>query len=54
MKIRTFFATLTVAAIASLLAPQADACTGLIVGKGASKDGSVMISYAADSHTIYG
>ena len=54
MKIRTFFATLTVAAIASLLAPQADACTGLIVGKGASKDGSVMISYAADSHTLYG
>lgn len=54
MKIRTFFATLTVAAIATLLAPQADACTGLLVGKGASKDGSVMISYAADSHTLYG
>lgn len=30
------------------------ACTGLLVGKDASKDGSVMISYAADSHTLYG
>lgn len=31
-----------------------NACTGLIVAKGASTDGSVMISYAADSHTLYG
>lgn len=30
------------------------ACTGLLVGKKASTDGSVMISYAADSHTLYG
>jgi dipeptidase len=29
-------------------------CTGLLVGKKASTDGSVMISYAADSHTLYG
>ena len=34
--------------------PSADACTNLIVGKGASTDGSVIISYAADSHTLYG
>jgi dipeptidase len=31
-----------------------DACTNLIVTKGASTDGSVMITYAADSHTRYG
>ena len=31
-----------------------DACTGLLVGKKASVDGSVMISYAADSYTLYG
>jgi len=32
----------------------AEACTNLIVTKGASRDGSVMITYAADSHTRYG
>ncbi len=30
------------------------ACTNLIVSKGASNDQSVMITYAADSHTRYG
>ena len=30
------------------------ACTNFLVSKGASADGSVMISYAADSHTLYG
>lgn len=35
-------------------ASQAHACTNFIVTKGASKDGSVMITYAADSHTRYG
>ena len=31
-----------------------DACTNLLITKGASKDGSTMITYAADSHTLYG
>lgn len=30
------------------------ACTNFLVTKGASRDGSVMISYAADSHVLYG
>lgn len=30
------------------------ACTNFLVTKGASKDGSVMITYSADSHTLYG
>ncbi len=30
------------------------ACTNFLITKGASKDGSVMISYTADSHTLYG
>jgi len=32
----------------------ADACTNLLVGKNASADGSTIITYAADSHTLYG
>ena len=38
----------------SIMALPALACTNLLVSKGASKDGSVMVSYAADSHTRYG
>lgn len=33
---------------------QSDACTSLLVGKDASADGSTIITYAADSHTLYG
>ncbi len=40
--------------LVSLCAYEALACTNLLVSKGASKDGSVMVSYAADSHTRYG
>lgn len=29
-------------------------CTNFLITKGASKDGSVMITYSADSHTLYG
>ena len=32
----------------------AEACTNFIVTRGASTDGSVMVSYAADSHWLYG
>lgn len=32
----------------------ADACTSLIATKGATTDGSTMITYAADSHTLFG
>ena len=30
------------------------ACTNLIVGKGASVDGSVIVSYSADSYGMFG
>ena len=31
-----------------------NACTNFIISKGATKDGSVMITYSADSHVLYG
>ncbi len=45
--------------IVSLLAATASAmsawaCTSLIAAKGATADGSVMVTYAADSHNLYG
>lgn len=30
------------------------ACTSLVAGKNATPDGSVLVTYAADSHTLYG
>ena len=38
----------------ALCRPAADACTNVIVTKGASADGSCMVTYAADSHQLYG
>ncbi|MBQ0122176.1 MAG: C69 family dipeptidase [Bacteroidales bacterium] len=35
-------------------ATRTDACTNVIVTKGASADGSCLVSYAADSHQLYG
>jgi len=51
------FKNLTFAALASiaaLYAPDASACTNLIAGKKATTDGSVLMTYAADSHNLYG
>ncbi len=44
------FAIFGVAAAATT----AEACTNFIVTKGASTDGSAMVTYAADSHSLYG
>ena len=40
--------------VAMLTASTADACTNFLFTKGATTDGSTMITYAADSHTLYG
>lgn len=41
-------------AIAMGCSTGADACTNLIAGKKATTDGSVMMTYSADSHNLYG
>ena len=46
---RIFLALALIAGTAPALA-----CTNFIVTKGASTDGSVMVTYAADSHQLYG
>lgn len=45
---------MTAAAAAIFSVVPALACTSLIATRGATVDGSVMITYAADSHTLYG
>jgi dipeptidase len=45
---------LPVLAIFFMQITDGDACTNLLITKGATTDGSVMISYVADSHTLYG
>lgn len=51
MKLRTVLFT-AIAAFCGVA--ESEACTSLLVGKNASVDGSTMITYAADSHTLYG
>lgn len=41
-------------AVVMCLANNSFACTNFLITKGASKDGSTMVTYAADSHTLYG
>ena len=44
----------TIVLLALLSVQRADACTNFIITKGASTDGSIMVTYAADSHQLYG
>src|SRR5574344_106527 len=50
---RTIYA-LALSVFAFFGAKQAIGCTNFIITKGASKDGSTMVTYAADSHVLYG
>ncbi len=53
MNTKAFFFSVVVW-ILSVFATWAVACTNIIVGKGASADGSVMVSYNADSYGMFG
>lgn len=46
--------TLTLGLAGAMLCDTASACTSLIAAKNATTDGSVFLTYAADSHTLYG
>ena len=52
-RVSTALFTAIIAAL-SLIGPDSKACTNVLVTKGASTDGSNLVSYAADSHQLYG
>ncbi len=52
--IKKFIAVSMAAAAAVAATTEADACTSLIAAAGATADGSTMVTYAADSHVLYG
>ena len=51
---KTLLYALVSAGIALLAQAPAYTCTNVIVSRGASTDGSVLVSYAADSHYLFG
>ena len=51
---KSIFKTFVVAIAALWAISPAFACTNFIITKGASTDGSIMVTYAADSHQLYG
>lgn len=46
--------TLALAVAGAIAGREASACTNFIITRGASTDGSIMVTYAADSHQLYG
>ena len=54
MNIRPIFNLLLVLFLLIIIQNPLQACTNYLITKGASTDGSTMISYAADSHIRYG
>ena len=54
MKNRVFVSTILATTLWMLSVPQADACTSIIVTKGASKTGAVIITYSCDGAFVPG
>ena len=51
---KTVLAAALFAAVTALSSIEGYACTNVIISRGASADASVMVSYAADSHYLFG
>ena len=51
---KSIFKTFVMAIAALCAISPAFACTNFIITKGASTDGSILVTYAADSHQLYG
>ena len=54
MKYRTILAAAMAASLLFAAGNRSEACPNVIVTRGASADGSCLVSYAADSHWLYG
>ena len=54
MKYRTILAAAMAASLLFAAGHRSEACTTVIVPRGARADGSCLVSYAADSHWLYG
>lgn len=52
--IKNFLKYAICVAMALLMVDTGNACSNVLITKGASKDGSVLITYSADSHQLYG
>ena len=51
---KTILKMMAVALAALAMSAEGEACTNVIVTRGATRDGSVLVSYAADSHYLFG
>jgi dipeptidase len=54
MRQRSFVFLAAVLVSATIATGEGQACTNILVTRGASADGSTFVSYAADSHSLYG
>ncbi len=54
MKKKNLLIALTIVLVSVFFVSELNPCTNILVSRGASTDGSTMITYAADSHVLYG
>lgn len=54
MRHKSIIRLITLSVLSLMTIHRSEACTNIVVSKGASADGSCIVSYAADSHWLYG